>query len=65
MNGSTATITTAGTYEISGTLDNGQLVVETEDDENVTLLLAGVNIHNEKRLAHLCGECREGHHHPC
>ena len=47
VNGSTATITIAGTYEISGTLDNGQLVVETDDAENVVLLLTGVNIHNE------------------
>lgn len=47
VNGSTATITTAGTFEISGTLDNGQIVVETDNTENVVLLLAGVNIHNE------------------
>ena len=47
VNGSIATITAAGTYEVSGTLNDGQLVVETEDEENVTLLLAGANIHNE------------------
>lgn len=47
VNGSIATITAAGTYKISGTLNDGQLVVETEDEENVTLLLAGANIHNE------------------
>ena len=46
VNGSIATITAAGTYEIRGTLNDGQLVVETEDEENVTLLLAGANIHN-------------------
>ena len=47
VNGSTATITAAGTYQVSGTLSDGQLIVETEDEENVTLLLAGANIHNE------------------
>lgn len=47
VNGGIATITAAGTYEVTGTLNNGQLIVETEDEENVTLLLAGANIHNE------------------
>ena len=47
MNGSIVTITAAGVYEITGTLNNGQIVVVTKDAENVTLLLAGVNIHNE------------------
>lgn len=47
VNGSIVTITAVGVYEITGTLNNGQIVVETEDKENVTLLLAGVNIYNE------------------
>ena len=47
VNGSIATVTAAGIYQVSGTLNDGQLVVETEDTENVTLLLAGANIHNE------------------
>jgi len=47
VDGTTATITAAGTYQVSGTLNDGQLVVETEDEDNVTLLLAGANIHNE------------------
>jgi hypothetical protein len=45
--GSTLTITAAGIYQISGMLNDGQIVVGTEDEENVTLLLAGANIHNE------------------
>lgn len=40
----TVTFTAAGTYVISGTLDNGQLVVDTADTEKVTLVLNGVSI---------------------
>ncbi len=47
VNGSSATITDAGSYEISGTLRNGQIVVDTQDVENVVILLAGADIHNE------------------
>ncbi len=45
-NGSTVTITSAGVYNISGTLDDGQIVVETDDEDNVTLILNGVTISN-------------------
>jgi hypothetical protein len=37
-------ISAVGTYQISGTLDDGQIIVDTTDDENVTLILAGVDI---------------------
>lgn len=47
VNGSAATITAAGEYILMGTLTNGQIIVDSADAENVTLLLAGVNIHNE------------------
>ncbi len=43
-NGSTVTITTAGTYQISGTLNDGQIIVDNTDPENVTLIFAGVDI---------------------
>ena len=43
VDGTTATITSAGTYEISGTLDDGQLIVETSG--NVILILNDANIH--------------------
>lgn len=43
VDGTTATITSAGTYEISGTLDNGQLIVETSG--NVILILNNASIH--------------------
>jgi hypothetical protein len=37
--GSTLTITKAGTYEISGVLSDGRIVVDTEDGEDVRLIL--------------------------
>ena len=44
FDGSTVTITTAGTYSISGTLDDGQIIVDTEDEDTVFLILDGVEI---------------------
>ena len=37
-------IKSAGTYSISGSLSDGQLVVEAGDEDNVNLVLNGVNI---------------------
>jgi hypothetical protein len=37
-------ITSAGTYHISGTLDEGQIIVNTKDQETVKLIFNGVNI---------------------
>ena len=42
--GSKVTITSAGTYRISGSLTDGQVVVDTNDEETVRLILNGVNI---------------------
>lgn len=44
IDGSTATITAAGTYTLSGTLDDGQIIVDTADEDPVTLILNGVDI---------------------
>lgn len=44
VSGMKATITSAGTYSISGTLNNGQIILDTEDEETVTLILNGVDI---------------------
>lgn len=44
VEGTIATINAAGVYHISGTLDNGQIVVDTEAEEDVVLLLDGVDI---------------------
>ncbi len=46
VDGSKVTITSAGTYSISGTLADGQIIVDTADAETVTLILNGVNIRN-------------------
>ncbi len=44
VDGSKATITAAGTYEISGSLADGQIVVNTEDEKKVRLVLNGADI---------------------
>ncbi len=44
INETTATITKAGTYSISGSLNNGQIVVNTTDEGAVRLILNGINI---------------------
>ena len=47
VEGSALTITKAGTYEISGTLDNGQIIVAVTKAERVTLILNNFTGHNE------------------
>ena len=44
VDGSVVTITSAGTYSVSGTLDDGQITVDTDDEETVYLILDGVEI---------------------
>jgi hypothetical protein len=44
INGSKLTITEAGTYNIKGTLTNGQIIVNSQDENSVRLILDGVNI---------------------
>ena len=44
--GSIVTVSEKGTYIVSGTLTNGQLIVKTDDTEAVKLILNGVNITN-------------------
>jgi hypothetical protein len=44
INGSTVTITAPGTYQLSGTLSNGQIIVNSDASGIVRLLLDGVNI---------------------
>jgi hypothetical protein len=46
VSGSTVTISSAGNYEISGTLSDGQIQVNTEDKEAVRLILNGINVTN-------------------
>ena len=44
VKGTTVTITSAGTYSISGTLSDGQIVVDTQDEDKVVLVLNGADI---------------------
>jgi hypothetical protein len=44
VDGNKIAITSAGTYYISGKLDDGQIVVRSEDKETVKLILYGVDI---------------------
>jgi hypothetical protein len=44
VDGTKVTITSAGTYTISGTLNDGQILVDTHDEETVRLILNGVDI---------------------
>jgi hypothetical protein len=46
VDGSKVTINKAGNYEIIGTLSDGQIQVDTEDEETVRLILNEVNITN-------------------
>jgi len=46
IDGSTATITAAGTYRLTGSLADGQIIVETEDTDTVRLVLDGVEINS-------------------
>ncbi|MCB9151446.1 MAG: carbohydrate-binding domain-containing protein [Caldilineaceae bacterium] len=45
--GAIVTIDTVGVYNIRGTLNNGQIVVETADEGDVVLLFNGVDITND------------------
>lgn len=47
ISGTTATITDEGTYIISGTLDDGMIVVNAEDSDKPQLVFDGVTIHSE------------------
>lgn len=44
VDGSTITITDEGTYVFSGTLDDGQIVVDAEDTDKVQIVFNGVTI---------------------
>ncbi len=44
IQGNIATITTAGRYQISGNLDDGQIIVETSDDAPVEIILNGATL---------------------
>lgn len=46
-NGATVAVSEPGTYVVSGSLNDGQLVVEAGAEDKVQIVLDGVSIHNE------------------
>lgn len=44
IDGSTLTITSGGSYSISGTLEDGQIVVDCSDSDKVNIILNGVDV---------------------
>lgn len=51
ISGSTVTITDEGTYVLSGTLENGMIIVSAQDTDKVQLVLNGVEITSETSAA--------------
>lgn len=49
--GGTVTIRTAGVYVLSGSLEDGQIIVDAEDSGTVRLVLNGVDINNNSSSA--------------
>lgn len=47
ISGSTVTITDEGTYVISGSLDNGSIIVDAGKEDKTQLVLNGVSVHSE------------------
>ena len=48
VEGTVITISEAGTYTISGDIEDGQIVVDASDDDKIKIVLNGVNIKNSK-----------------
>ncbi len=48
INGTVITFTAGGHYRLSGSLSDGQLRVESTDNDTVQLILDGVNVHCER-----------------
>jgi hypothetical protein len=44
VDGTTVTITAGGTYQILGSLTDGQIIVDSEDEETVRLVLDGIDV---------------------
>lgn len=51
IDGSIVTIAKSGKYTVTGTLDDGQLVVNPADDQDVTVILKNLTIHNSTGAA--------------
>lgn len=55
----TITITSAGTYYITGTLTDGNIIIETTKKDNVKLILDGVSIKSSNMPAIYCKEAKK------
>lgn len=51
IDGSTATVTSAGTYIITGNLTGGSIIINSDDDSEIRLVLSGVNIESSSASA--------------
>lgn len=51
ISGSTVTISDEGTYILSGTLNNGMIIVDAEKTDKLQIVLNGVEIHSESTAA--------------
>lgn len=51
ISATTATITDEGTYVISGTLDDGMIIVDTEETDKPQIVLSGASITNQTSAA--------------
>ena len=51
VQGTVLTIQKAGIYQIKGSLDDGQIVIDTQDEDTVKLILNGVKITNSDSAA--------------
>ncbi len=47
ISGSAVTITAEGTYILSGTLENGSIIIDAGKEDKIQLVLDGVSIHSE------------------
>lgn len=51
IDGQTVTITQEGTYQIAGTLEDGAVIVESDENAKITIVLGGVSIKNSTGAA--------------
>lgn len=56
-NGNTLTISEDGVYELSGTLSDGQIIIDAPKKAKVELVLSGINVSSSKNAAIYCKNC--------
>lgn len=55
--GNILTISADGVYEVTGTLSDGQIIIDAPDKAKVELVLSGINISNSRNSAIYCKNC--------